>query len=284
MHEAAEGKALAIVAGAGALPIEAARLLAARDRGVVAVAFEGLSDPELASVVAEIRWLRLGQLDPLAEALSEMGVRDLLLIGKVPKSLLFDASGRVAPDAAALRLLAEAPQRGDESLMAAFAGWLEKRGLHCVDQAECLAPLLVAEGPLGAHAATAPPPHDARVGQSVARALAGQGVGQSVAVKAGAVVAVEAIEGTDEMIARAGALAGGGVTVVKVARPHQDRRFDLPAIGPGTIEAMRAAGATGLAVEAGSTLVVARARTIEAADRAGIAIWGLAPERARDRA
>jgi DUF1009 family protein len=275
--EAAKGRALALVAGAGVLPLEAARRLADPGRRLVAVAFHDLSDPALSSAVSEIRWLRLGQLEALGEALRAMGAGDVLLVGKVSKTLLFEAPGLLTPDAEALRLLEREERRGDAPLMAAFAEWLEKRGLGCADQSVLLAALLAPLGPLGAHAPSAAQRRDLAVARPVVHALGHEGVGQCVVVKGGAIVAVEAMEGTDATIARAGSLAGAGATIVKAARPGQDRRFDLPAIGPDTIDAMRAAGATGLAVEAGSTLVVERARTIEAADRAGIAVWGFEP-------
>jgi DUF1009 family protein len=280
--ESGEGS-IGLIAGAGSLPLEAARLLRSRGLSVFAVGFEGLSDRSIATEVVEIRFLRLGQLEAMAAAMTEMGVRRLLLLGKVSKSLLFDGRGIAQPDAEAIQLLSEQPERGDEPLMRAIARWLTGRGFELCDQSETLAPLLASIGLLSGRAPSEGELSDFELGRRVVVQLGSSGVGQCVVVKQGSVLAVEAIEGTDETIRRAGELGGPGATVIKAARPGQDRRFDLPAIGSETIEAMIAAGATALAIEAHSTLIIDRERFTKTADRAGIAVWGFGTESSEDR-
>jgi DUF1009 family protein len=144
-----------------------------------------------------------------------------------------------------------------------------------------LAPMLAPLGPLSARSPSESELADLAIGRPIVQQLGRLGVGQCVVVKQGSVLAVEAIEGTDSVIARAGELGGSGATVIKASRPGQDRRFDLPAVGVGTISAICASGASGLAIEAGSTLIVDRKKMTEAADRANIAVWGFSMDRIR---
>lgn len=279
MHQGDEGMALGLIAGAGGLPIEAARLLREQGYSLTAIGFHGLTDSALEAEVGESRWLRLGQLDAMAEALHEMGARRLVLVGQVPKALLFLRQGIAEPDAEAIRLLSEERDRGDEPLMRAVACWLEGRGFQLCDQGEMLAPMLAPVGPLSARSPCETELADLEIGWPVVQQLGLIGIGQCVVVKHGSILAVEAIEGTDAVIRRAGELGGAGATVIKASRPGQDRRFDLPAVGVGTIDAICAAGASGLAIEAGSTLVLDRQKMIESADRANIAVWGFLANR-----
>ena len=279
MDQGNEGIALGLIAGAGGLPIEVASLLRGRGYSPFAIAFEGLTDPALGAVVEDVRWVRLGRLEAMAEAMHELGVRRFILIGKVPKALLFGNQGIAEPDLEAIGLLAEEGDRGDEPLMSAIVRWIERRGFQLCDQGEMLAPMLAPVGPLSARLPSESELADLAIGRPIVQQLGRLGVGQCVVVKQGSVLAVEAIEGTDSVIARAGELGGSGATVIKASRPGQDRRFDLPAVGVGTISAIRASGASGLAIEAGSTLIVDRTSMTEAADRANIAVWGFSTDR-----
>lgn len=281
MQLANEAMTLGLIAGAGSLPIEAARLLRGRGYALSAIGFSGLTDSALEKEVGESRWLRLGRLEAMAEALREMGVQRLVLVGKVPKAMLFVERGIAEPDAEAIRLLSEQRDRGDEPLMRALARWLEGRGFQLCDQAEMLAPMLAPLGPLSARSPCQTELDDLEFGWPVLQQLGRIGIGQCVVVKHGSVLAVEAIEGTDAVIRRAGELGGAGATVIKASRPEQDRRFDLPAVGVGTIDTMCASGASGLAIESGSTLVLDQTKMIEAADRANIAVWGFSADRIR---
>lgn len=278
MNGSAPTSSLGLIAGAGRLPCVAAR--AVRDSGlpVVAVGFEGLTEPALESEAMAFRWLRLGQLDQMVDALRAMGAGRLLLVGKVPKTLLFDGTGRVEPDAAALGLLGSLRDRKDEALLGVLADWLVDRGFELCAQDAVLAAL---RAPLRTITRCLPDERarsDLALGLPVLRALCGVGVGQCVALKDGAVLAVEAIEGTDATIRRAGRLGGPGATLIKGARPDQDRRFDLPVVGPDTIAALVEIGARALAVEAGSVLLLDEADLVREADRAGIPIWGFSTD------
>ncbi len=270
----AADRRLGLIAGAGALPVEAARLLTREGLELRAIAFEGLTEAGLSAEVREARWLRLGRLEEMAAALREMGVHRLLLLGKVPKTLLFGSDGVAEPDEDAIRLLAGSRDRGDAILMGAIAGWLEDRGFELCDQGRMLSSMLAPAGVMSARSPSDLERADLEVGLPVATALGRVGVGQCVVVEQGSVLAVEAIEGTDATIRRAGRLGRGGATVIKRARPGQDRRFDLPAVGVGTIREIEAARGSALAIEAGSTLLIDRAAMMSAADRAGIAVWG----------
>jgi len=278
MYQGDEGMALGLIAGAGSLPIEAARLLHGRGHSLSAIGFEDLTDSALANEVSESRWLRLGRLEAMAEALHGMGVKRLVLVGKIPKALLFEGRGIAEPDAEAIRLLSEERDRGDEPLMRAIARWLEGQGFQICDQGEMLAPMLAPIGALSARVPCETELADLEIGRPIVQELGRVGIGQCVVVKNGSILAVEAIEGTDAVIRRAGELGGAGATVIKASRSGQDRRFDLPAVGVGTIDAIRASGASALAIEAGSTLVLDQQKMIEAADRANIAVWGFSVE------
>lgn len=269
---------LGLVAGAGRLPLAAARALRAADQRVVAVGFEGLTAAALESAVDAMSWLRLGQLEAMVDAFREQGVVRLLLAGKVPKTLLFDRGGDdgglVEPDPEALALIGALRDRGDEALLRALADWLGARGFELCAQDGVLQSLRMPSGPLTRATPDARALEDLALGWPVLRALGRAGVGQCVVLNQGAVLALEAIEGTDETIRRAGRLGGPGATVIKAARPDQDRRFDLPVAGPETIAALAEIRARALALEAGPVLLVDGDEMIAAADRAGIAIWG----------
>ncbi len=275
-------RTIGLIAGAGGLPKEAAALLVERGQSVRLVGFSGLTDYDLQTAAEQAQFLRLGQLEAMASALNDMGVRELLMLGKVPKSLLFDGQGIVDPDAEALRVLSEQPEFGDENLMTAIARWLEGRGFSICDQGEELASLLAPFGALSARTPSESEYADFLVGRSAVRALGSAGIGQCVVVKHGSVLAVEAIEGTDATIHRAGQLGGPGSTVVKAARPAQDRRFDLPAIGVSTIEAMIEAGASALAIEADSTLMIDQEGMVRTANRANLSVWGFTQDSDRE--
>jgi len=276
---------LGLIAGCGGLPREAAAALRETGLRVAALAFEGLTDLVLAREVDEIRWHRLGQLDAAAAALRAMAVERVLLVGSVPKRALLAGSEVVALDATAASLLARTAGLEDDALFALLARWLEGEGFAIARQDEALAPLLATVGGFSARALSEAERDDLEVGRQALRRIGAAGIGQCVVVKRGCVVAVEAVEGTDETIRRAGRLAGPGATVVKGARSGQDRRFDLPAVGPETIATMVESGARCLAVEAGVTLLLERASTRARADAAGIALEGfpaaaVAPDRA----
>jgi hypothetical protein len=270
----AGGEALGLIAGSGGLPLEIARAARRRGRGVLALGFPGHTDPGLAELVAELVWLSPGRVETALEAMRAARVRDAVLAGRLPKQLLYQEPARLELDALASEALGRLRDRSDASFFALVAETLAGRGIRLLSQAELVPELLPGEGPLGSLAPTPAQAADIAFGWRVAKLLAGLEVGQAVAVRDGVVLAVEALEGTDAAILRAGQLAAGA-TVVKVARPRQDPRFDLPAIGAGTLAALREARAGALAFEAGLTLVLERAALVREADAAGIALVGV---------
>jgi DUF1009 family protein len=241
---------------------------------VVTVAIRELAEPEF-ETEADCHWLHLGELEALLRVFRESDVRRCVMAGKVPKTFLYERGPALRPDARALRLLRDLADRSDDSIMLALADVLESEGFLLEEQASFTPELLAPQGPLGTLAPDALQWQDIRFGWPIARALGRLDVGQSVVVRQRAVMALEAIEGTDEAIRRGGALGGPGACVVKVAKPSQDLRFDMPTIGVTTIETLAEVKAAVLAVEAGATFVLGQREVVAAADAAGIPVVGV---------
>lgn len=266
---------LGLIAGAGALPRLMARSARARGQRVVAVAYEGFADPGLRNEVDRIETLPVGQVEALVGWLRRQGVRRAGIAGRVPKEELFRDLSRLHLDDTAKALLAGLPDRRDHSILGALADLLAARGIELAPQGE-LAPELVARA--GHLAGPAPGPGfeaDLAFAWPIARQVAALQIGQTVVVKGACVLAVEAVEGTDAAIRRGGELGGDGAVVVKVARPGHDPRFDLPVVGPATLELLAARRASGLAVQAGSTLLLEQERWHPLAREAGISVVGV---------
>ena len=267
---------LGLIAGNGRFPflvLDAARSVG-HDVTVVAIKEEAL--PDLADAAARapraaLHWVSLGQLGKCISLLKEAGVTEAVMAGQVKHAKLF---ADIVPDLTLIGVLLRLKARNTDALISGVADVLREHGINLLDSTAFLAPLLAREGVLTRRAPTGDERADLEHGYRVADAVAGLDVGQTIAVKSGAVIAVEAMEGTDAVIARAGELAGGGVRIVKVAKPNQDMRFDVPVVGVSTINAMVAAGATLLSVDAGKTLMIDGEAIIRAADEAGIAIVG----------
>jgi DUF1009 family protein len=202
--------------------------------------------------------------------LKDAGVSQAVMAGQVKHTKLFD----VRPDWMLGRVLMRLAARNTDSIISGVADVLRDNGIELLNSTAFLAPLLARDGVMTRRAPTEVEQADLAFGYQIADTIAGLDIGQTVVVKSSAVVAVEAMEGTDAVIARAGALAGGGVCVVKVAKPNQDMRFDVPVVGVSTIEAMKAAGATLLSVDAGKTLMIDGDAIIRAADESNICVIG----------
>jgi DUF1009 family protein len=256
------------------LPLDVARSARRRGRRVVAVALHGQTDPALEAEASQLVWLHPGQVGRVVAVLREAGVHEAVLAGKVPKQTLDDA-GALRADDVALARLHRLPDRHDASILAGVAAFLGEHGIRLLPQAELVPELLAVAGPYGRLRASPEQLADVAFGWPLAKSIAALGIGQTLVVRAGAVLAVEAIEGTDEAIRRAGAIAAGAC-VIKVAKPAQDPRFDLPAIGTETLAALVDARAGLLAFEAGATLVLGREQLVAAADAHGIALLGVA--------
>ena len=273
---------LGLIAGGGGLPLEIARSARRRARPVVAVALPGQTDPALETEVSTLCWLHPAQVGRIVEFLRAAGVREAVLAGKLPK-LSLDDPALLRPDALALELLRRLSDRHDASILSGVAEHLAEQGIRLLPQAELVPELLAVAGPYGQVHLSREQLADLAFGWPLAKAVAALGIGQTLVVRARAVIAVEAIEGTDAAILRAGQL-GPGACVLKVAKPTQDPRFDLPVIGPETVLALVEAKAGLLAFEAGATLVLERERLVALADAHGVALLGVAEPPARGAA
>jgi UDP-2,3-diacylglucosamine hydrolase len=271
---------LGLVAGNGRFPflvLDAARA-AGHDVTVIALkeeAFPDLADAAARPPRAELHWVSLGQLGKWVNLMKQAGVTQAVMAGQVKHTKLFSD---IVPDLTAMGLLMQLKARNTDAIISGVADLLRDHGITLLDSTALLAPMMAPPGVLTKRAPDAQEQADLDFGYAVADAIAGLDVGQTIAVKAGAVVAVEAMEGTDAVIARAAHLAGAGVRVVKVAKPKQDMRFDVPVIGLSTIEAMTAAGATVLSVDAAKTLMIDGDAIVRAADAAKISIVGRSPD------
>jgi len=271
---------LGLIAGNGAFPflvLDAARRLG---HAVTIIAVEQEASPDLQAAAARepqarFHWVALGQLGRAIELMQAAGVTRAVMAGQVKHTSIFSGA---MPDRLLLSVLLKLRSRNTDALISAVADVLRDHGIELLDSTSYLTPLLARPGVLTARPPSADERDDLAFGYRMADEIAGLDIGQTLAVKSAAVVAVEAMEGTDAVIERAGRLAGPGTRIVKVAKPKQDMRFDVPVVGVPTIEAMRAAGATALSVDAGRTLLLDGDDAIRAADAAGICIVGRARE------
>jgi DUF1009 family protein len=277
---AAQGATLGIVAGGGVLPARVAEAARAAGRDVFLVGLQGYAEPPVLAPFPHVM-IRLGAIGQILGALRANGCRDLVLVGPVKRPSLLD----LRPDAEGARLLARigrAAFAGDDGLLAAVLRFLTDEGFRIVGAHEVMAEVLGPRGLLTRAAPDAQAMADIRRGVIVARAVGSVDVGQCCVVQQGMVLAVEAVEGTDAMLERAGPLArpGYGGVLVKLVKPGQDRRADLPTIGPSTLRGAARAGLRGVAFEAGGTILAERASAIAVADEAGLFLLGLDPESA----
>jgi DUF1009 family protein len=266
-----------LIAGNGRFPFLVAAAARRAGRRVVSVAIREETDPRLEGEVDELHWVSLGQLGRALHALRAASVREAVMAGQVKHRQIF--SGLV-PDLTLMAALARLAFRNTDSLIGAVADVLAREGITLLPSTTFLEDQLATPGAMTRRRPSKEERADIDYGERVARALAGMDLGQTVVVKDKAAVALEAMEGTDEVIRRAGRIAGAGTVVVKVAKPRQDMRFDVPVAGPGTLEAMREAEARTLALEAGKTLLLDKPLFLAEADRAGVAVFGLFPAEA----
>jgi UDP-2,3-diacylglucosamine hydrolase len=263
-------KGWGLIAGNGRFPFLV--LEGARSQGIemAVIALKEETSPELEKIAKRLHWVSLGELSKTIELLKQEGVTQAVMAGQVKHNKIFSA---IRPDWKLAKLLFSLPRKNTDSLIGAVARVLEDEGIHLVDSTLFLKPLVADAGVLTRRAPNEHEAEDMAYGLGVARQIAGMDIGQTVVIADRACVAVEAMEGTDETIARAARIAvGKPLVVVKVSKPGQDMRFDVPVIGLPTIEQMRCAGATALAVDAGRTLLFDRTELIAIADAAGIAI------------
>ena len=261
---------IGLLAGVGKLPVEFARAAKSLGLEVYAVGLLPESDPQIAEFATDFQSISVGQLDAILNYLNANEIKKVTLIGKVTKEYLFN--GKILPDAKMLALVMSLPNRNDDTIMAAFVGELAKSGIQVADQTALIRQLMPSAGTLTKREPSSVEHQDMEFGFKIAKELGRLDIGQTVVVKHRAIMALEAIEGTDECIRRGGKLANGGAVVTKVSKPNQDNRFDVPTVGQKTLEVMAEVGATALAIEADKTLFVDRAGTVAFADENGITI------------
>jgi DUF1009 family protein len=265
---------LGLIAGNGRFPFLVARAARRSGRRVVAVAVQEEASPDLAPEVDEFHWVGLGQLGRCISVLAGADVHEAVMAGQIKHRQLFSG---ITPDLKLLGVLARLATRNTDSLIGGVADALASAGIRLLPSIALLTEELARAGAMTRRRPSGSEEKDIAYGERIARSLAGLDLGQAVAVKEQAAVALEAMEGTDEVIRRAGRLAGPGVAVVKVSKPAQDMRFDVPVVGLGTLAAMEEAGARVLAIDSGRTLMIERLAVEARANELGIAIWGLVP-------
>ena len=265
---------IGLVAGSGRFPVLFAETARRRGVEVVAVAHLGETDPALERVVSAITWIHPGELDAMIRALRAAGIRRTVMVGGIAKPRLFR---ELRPDARAMRLLARLGKLRDDLVLRALAAELETEGIAVVESTLYLQEIVPLAGVLGSRSPSEEEWSEIRFGFRAAKVIGQFDIGQSVVVRSGAVIAVEGIEGTDATIRRAGQLANGDIVVVKVCKPTQDTRFDLPAVGPETIRTLAEMRGRALAVEARRTITLDRAEMVALADAASIAVVAVDP-------
>lgn len=265
---------IGLIAGSGRFPVLFAETARRRGVHVVAVAHREETAPELERVVDAITWVYPGELDAVIQALKAGGVTRAVMVGGIAKPRVFR---ELRLDARALTAVARLGQLRDDLILRAVAAELESEGIAIVESTVYLEDLVPTPGVLGARAPTPAEWDDIRFGFRAAKVIGRFDIGQSVVVRSGAVVAVEGIEGTDATVRRAGQLANGDIVLVKVCKPTQDTRFDLPAVGPATIATLASVRGRALAIEAGRTITLDREEMIAAADAADIAVVAVDP-------
>jgi hypothetical protein len=263
---------IGLIAGGGRFPLVFAESARRAGHRVVAAAHVNQTDPALEGIVDALTWVKLGQFGRVVEVLKGAGCTQVVMLGSITKARFFRDAWL---DGLGVQILARLATKTDDSVLRAIASALEERGLPVTDPTAYLQDRLAPEGVLGGREPTDEEWADARYGLELARAIGRLDLGQTVVVKDRMAIAVEALEGTDACIRRGGELAKEGAVVVKAVKPNQDRRFDLPAVGPDTIDSMREARCEVLAVEAGSTLVMDLDEMIRRADKARIAVVGI---------
>jgi DUF1009 family protein len=246
---------IGMIAGNGLYPGIFAR--AARRAGtshLVAAAFVDETEPDLVEAVDRLEWMRVGQLGKMIKFFKNEGVTRVVMVGQIAPKNLFD----LRPDLRLLKMLSRVKERNAESLFAGIAGELEADGILLLPATTFLDDLLPGSGHICGPSLSARQEEDAAYGFRIAKAVSQLDIGQTVVVKKGTVLAVEAFEGTNEAVKRGGAMGKGEAMMVKVSKPKQDFRFDVPVIGPATIETAAMAGVSAIVVEAGSTLLLGK--------------------------
>jgi DUF1009 family protein len=264
---------IGLIAGKGQFPLLFAQAARQQGAAVIAVAHRGETDPALESLVAELHWIHVGQLGKIIRIFKAAGVRQAVMAGGISRGRLFR---EFRPDWRALSVIRRAGAGQDDRLLRAVAAELEAEGITIAPSTLFMDDLMAPAGALSRRSPSPEELEDINLGVQAAKELGRLDIGQCAVVRRQVVVALETVEGTDATIRRGGELAGPGAVVVKMSKPGQDLRFDVPAVGLDTIATMREVKAAVLAVEVGMTLIFDRAEMVKMADQAGIAVWGVA--------
>ena len=272
------GGVLGLIAGSGRLPFEVAEAATEQGLRLAIIAIEQNTDPAIEAFAQDaFKWIAAGELGKLIEFFKGVGAQEVILAGAVAKREMLRDPAALRPDARAIALLGRLTDRGDDALLRAVAEELESEGLTVVASTAHLGDRLTPSARLAGPEPGEQVRRDLVLGLHIALELGRADVGQCVVVKDGTVLAVEAIEGTDDTLRRGARFGGAGTVLVKAAKPNQDLRFDVPVIGLATVELARELELAAIGLEAGRTLVLERARTLALAEDAGISVVGLAP-------
>jgi len=261
---------IGLVAGAGKLPVIFSDMAKANGDEVIAFGIRGITDSDLEKSAAKMHWLVWGDLKKAMMLLLMERIKRIVLLGKISKEMVFKDTGNL--DAEAKTVMAKIGDKKDLSILSGVADALKKVGVEVIDPTVYLQTLVPSKGVLTQHEPSEKEMDDVKYGIAIARELAKFDIGQTIVVKDKTVIAVEAAEGTDETISRAGKLVKDGFVVIKVARPDQDMRFDIPLVGPDTLSSIERAGGTVLALESGKTLLMNKEELIKRADANDIAV------------
>jgi DUF1009 family protein len=262
-------KKLGLIAGNGRFPLLFAAEAKREGYTVIAVAHRGETSEEIERWADEVTWIRIGQLGKLIAAFRSADVRQAVMAGGIRKVNLF---GNFRPDLRGVAFLARIRSREDDALLRGVADELASEGIAVMESTLCLPHIFAEEGVLTPRHPSASQWDDIRLGFRTAKEIGRLGIGQTVVVKDGVVMAVEAVEGTDAAIARGGSMSRAGCVVVKVSKPGQDLRFDVPAVGPETIKTLHEAKGAVLAVEAEKTILLDRDGLLQEASRCGVVV------------
>lgn len=269
MVETKDIKRIGLIAGNGKFPIFLSQIAKAQNIDILVIAINGEATPDLARYATKLCWIDLGQGEKLIEILKNESIKHVVMAGKIKKITIFKQTFKM--DKTTRDVLKGVIDRKDDTLLKAVEKKLKSEGIELIGSKELLKSLLAKKGLYTKKDVTPPEREDIFFGFEIAKAMGGLDIGQTVVIKDKAVIAVEAIEGTDEAIIRAGNFTPGTV-VVKVSKPKQDMRFDVPTVGVNTIKAMEKSGASVLAIEAEKTLIIEKDIMIREADKAGICI------------
>ncbi|MBI4655053.1 MAG: UDP-2,3-diacylglucosamine diphosphatase LpxI [Nitrospirae bacterium] len=270
---------LGLIAGTGDLPKALASEAKKMGYRVMGIALNPLADRNLKHFTDDFYEVNVGRFGELIKLLKKFSVKEVVMAGKVPKGLLYKNRNSIRPDLRAVKLLLSLKDRSDDSIMLGITRELEKEGMRLLKTITFAKDLLTQKGELTKKKPSKAQWKDIEFGWNIAKEIGRLDIGQTIVIKDSAVMAVEAIEGTDEAILRGGPLAGEGAVVIKVSKPQQDFRFDVPAVGINTLHVMKKAHANVLALEAEKNIIIDREEFIKEADKAGIVVVGISNEK-----